>query len=276
MRTRSLPITVFLLSLAIGSTFPAFAATSMQDGIAAYKAGEYKTAIGHLGSALSTEFNNPVLHYYLANCYVHLNETESAIREFRIAYAISPDNEVGRYSKEALGYLGAPVEGKKAPPLPEKDRGRPKQPETKSDPIMDQVLNRLRQQTNDSRSYEIQADRLISRTEEQRAQEILDRTKDDIMRDNYRYSRRGRAIQLPMPSDSQRMLESMKNQFDRQKQARQRTNAQKIEELQRSADNLEQLLNDRRSSGGVKLVPTGTNLYIRNYEQADPPEPPRY
>ncbi|MBX9671758.1 MAG: tetratricopeptide repeat protein [Candidatus Obscuribacterales bacterium] len=269
MRPRSLA-TALLLCILIGSA-PAFAAnSSMKEGIAAYKAGDYKTAIGHLGSALSTEFNNPVLHYYLANCYVNLKETESAIREFRIAYALSPDNEVGKFSKDVLGYLGAPVEVKKEP-KPEKSKARqPKLDLPKSDPIMDQVLEKLRKQTSESRAYEIQADELISRRENERSQSMLDSTKDDIMRNNYRYTRRGRAIQMPMPTDSQRMLDSMKNQFDRQQQSRKRGTSQKIQDLQRSAENLEQLLNERHSSGGVRLVPAGTNLYIRNYEPGEP------
>lgn len=79
----------------------------LTQGIQEYRAGNYQDAAGHLGAALTTDFNNAVLHYYLGSCYTKLNQKASAVREYRIAYALSPEEEVGKLSRQALAILGA-------------------------------------------------------------------------------------------------------------------------------------------------------------------------
>jgi len=79
----------------------------LTQGIKEFNAGDYENAAGHLGAALSTDFNDARLHYYLGNAYVHLKQTESATREFRIAYALQPNAEVGKFAHKALVMLGA-------------------------------------------------------------------------------------------------------------------------------------------------------------------------
>ncbi len=102
---------IFGLIVAFGlNGLPACAGEDLiKQGIAEYNAGDFGNAAGHLGAALSTDFNNPVLHYYLGNSYVRLKQKDGAIREFRIAYALQPDAQVGQYSKDALALLGASV-----------------------------------------------------------------------------------------------------------------------------------------------------------------------
>ncbi|MGH9549167.1 MAG: tetratricopeptide repeat protein, partial [Terriglobales bacterium] len=116
----SRPMRAMLLGAitAMLSTFvPAGAQNAfLQQGIKEYNAGDYNNAAGHLGAALSTEFNNAILHYYLANTYVKLKQRDGAIREFRIAYALAPDQEVGKLSRTALTSMGA-----QAPDPSEKD-----------------------------------------------------------------------------------------------------------------------------------------------------------
>lgn len=65
------------------------------------------------GMALPSEFNNPLLHYYYANCMVHLKHKEAAIREYRIAYALQPVGTIGNYCKQCLDKFGIDAEGKK-------------------------------------------------------------------------------------------------------------------------------------------------------------------
>lgn len=89
----------------------------MQQGMAQYRKHEYVDALTHLGSALSTEFNNANLHYHMANCLVHMRQKESAIREYRIAYALDPYGKIGNYSKMCLHLFGIDAAG--ALPLPE-------------------------------------------------------------------------------------------------------------------------------------------------------------
>lgn len=81
---------------------------------AEYRRREYDDAANDLGAALPDEFNNPVLHYYYANCMVHLRHKDAAIREYRIAYALQPIGTIGDYCKLCLDRFGIDAEGKKS------------------------------------------------------------------------------------------------------------------------------------------------------------------
>jgi len=234
----------------------------MKEGIAAYSRGDYRTAMGSLQGALSTEFNNATLHYYLGNCFVHMKQQESAIREFRIAYAISPEGEVGRFSKAALKIYGVDADDAGSEPKEPEVKAKPL---PKTDPAMDQAIKSLRKQTFFAKDYESRANDFLTRDAERRAQEVLQKTKSDIERDSVYRDKRGRTTQLPVPLDSKKLLENLEKQFNNQLNARRRSNDQRTDEIQRSADNLENLLNEKRSTG-TKLKPAGTNLFIRNYE----------
>jgi hypothetical protein len=100
---------MLLLALAVISNNGSASADSalVKQGIKEFNAGEYENAVGHLGAALSTDFNDARLHYYLGSSYVHLKQPESATREFRIAYALEPTTEVGKFAHKALVALGA-------------------------------------------------------------------------------------------------------------------------------------------------------------------------
>ncbi len=89
-----------------------------------YRHRRFADAANDLGAALPSEFNNPLLHYYYANCMVHLKHKESAIREYRIAYALQPSGTIGDYCKLCLDRFGIDAEGKKArepTPVPKSD-----------------------------------------------------------------------------------------------------------------------------------------------------------
>jgi tetratricopeptide (TPR) repeat protein len=79
----------------------------LEEGIKEFQAGKYNDALNHLNGALNSEFNNAKLHYYMGSCYMKLSKKESAVREFRIAYALEPTGKAGQYSKQALASMGA-------------------------------------------------------------------------------------------------------------------------------------------------------------------------
>lgn len=87
-----------------------------------YRHRMWAEAAEDFGAALPTEFNNPLLHYYYANCMVHLKHRDAAIREYRIAYALQPVGTIGNYCKMCLDKFGIDAEGKKssAPKTPAK------------------------------------------------------------------------------------------------------------------------------------------------------------
>ena len=79
----------------------------LEKGIAAYTRGNYAEAIGMFGAAKSTESDNPTMHYYMANCLVKLGSKPDAIREYKMALAISPTGQISQYCTAALRSLGA-------------------------------------------------------------------------------------------------------------------------------------------------------------------------
>lgn len=86
----------------------------LSKAIRQYRCRQFGNAANDLGAALPSEFNNPLLHYYYANCMVHLRHKESAIREYRIAYALQPSGTIGEYCKLCLDRFGIDAEGKKS------------------------------------------------------------------------------------------------------------------------------------------------------------------
>ncbi len=245
-------------------------APEVREGISAYNKADYKSAVISFSSALNTEFNNAVVHYYLGNCFIKLNQPESAIREFRIAYAIAPDAEVGQYSKEALKVFG--IDSDASGSAADDPAGASAKTKTapKTNPALDQAIKSLRKQTFFAKDNEARMNEITSREVQKRNEERLQRAKQEAERNSVRYSRKGRATQVPMSNESKKMLDDLKNQFDSELAARKKNMDTRGDELQRSATNLENLLMEQKiSKPGPKLKPEGTNLYIRNYEASN-------
>lgn len=102
----------FLCTIALSMIPPCHAEDNeFQDGMLSYKKHDWTDALSHLGAALPSEFNNANLHYHMANCLVHMRQKESAIREYRIAYALDPHGRIGNYSKMCLHLFGIDAAG---------------------------------------------------------------------------------------------------------------------------------------------------------------------
>lgn len=79
----------------------------LQQGIEQYNAGHYSEAIGSFGAAQSSEFNNPELHYYMANTLARMNQKADAVREYKMALTLQPQGRIAEYCQSALRSLGA-------------------------------------------------------------------------------------------------------------------------------------------------------------------------
>ena len=233
---------------------------SMSQGFAEYNAGNYNEALGHLQGSLSTDFNNAKLHYYLANTYIHLKQKDAGIREFRIAYALEPDKEVGKFAKQALDFLGADGDGKSK----DKDAKTADQ-KPPTDPVMDKVTAALQEQADKAKIANRAGTDQLANDANRHANDQLDRAKSDMLKD-MSYYRKGRLIQLPLPDDALKQLDTLKHLYDTQKNAYLDEIGRHSDEVQKSADNLTGLLNDKGKAGSPKLQPVGTNLYVRNYK----------
>ncbi|MBU6454802.1 MAG: hypothetical protein KGS72_23745 [Cyanobacteria bacterium REEB67] len=254
---------LFTMTLSIDGAQQALAdEANMATGIGQFQAAKYDDALVSFQAALATDFNNPKLHYYLATTFSHLKRRDQAIKEYRIAYALDPDREVGKLSKQALEMLGA--SGESAKPADKDAVAADKKPP--SDPILDKVTAALQKAAMENRLNSQGQSNQLNDDLQRRAQEQLDRAKQDIQRDNS-YYRRGRLIQLPLPPEALRQLDSLKQMYDNQRSSTLDMNNRRSDELQKSADNLQELLTEKGKAGnGPKLVPAGTSLWVRNYQ----------
>jgi hypothetical protein len=263
---------LFALSCSIAISAPAALAENpyLLQGIKEYYAGDYLNAAGHFGEAESADFNDAKLHYYLANTFVHLNQREAAIREYRIAYALEPNSEVGSLSKTALTLCsaeGAPAEkGTSAAGkgISLSGKGMP------DDPLLKEALSRLHDATdaikqNASASAENQATSIAKLSDSQT--ELLRKNTQDLIDDlRHIHSRIRGSLEDQARADGSAKQESMQRFYDHQRSDALTAGRKKVSAIDESANNLQQLLNEPAKPGHVKLSPTGTNLYVRNYE----------
>ena len=108
MRSEVVAISKFLIfCLTVQISLPATFGDSqfLQNAIIQYNAGQYQEAIGLLGEAESTEFNNPILHYYKANAFTKAGIPAEAIKEYKMTLMLQPDEKIAAYCHEALQSL---------------------------------------------------------------------------------------------------------------------------------------------------------------------------
>ncbi len=98
----------------------------LTSGIAAFNKGQYAEAIGFLGAAKPTEYDNPLFHYYMANCLVKVNQKTDAIKEYKLALDLAPEGQLKQYCHMALQALEpAPVSSASKAPIPNQEPAAP-------------------------------------------------------------------------------------------------------------------------------------------------------
>lgn len=234
-----------------------------EKGIAEYNAGNYQEAVGDLGAAESAEFDKPILHYYMANAFAHLHQNESAIREYRIAYALKPEGELGKLCALALDYY-KPVAASDKSAKPGSNNSQPDLP--KLDLIHQQALNLLQQEADSMRlshktEAQSRAESAIKLTDQQIQQ--LQRQRQDII--DAATNNRGSQRYVPFTDDIDDRLDYLRKVSNSQKANYFRNNSYSTNTVDEAASNLQNLLLDKSASHGPKLEPAGTSLYVRNY-----------
>lgn len=277
IRSRLLPqstlAAMFVIAASLSMSSGALADSNfLKQGIADFNAGNYTDASGHLGAALSTDFNNSVLHYYLGNCYVHMKQRDAAIREFRIAYALDPDKDVGKYAKQALAGLNADGPTTSAA-----------SPNANADAAAKAAVDKLLDLKSKPGGWiptggaglpvpptgpiPIGADPTKPLAPLQPGQKV-------------EIGRGGRLFE-PTPSPTpptpptannsndiaRQQLEALRKLYEGNRYV---PTTKTSQEIQKTADNLRELMTQQSKPGSHHLVPAGTNLYIRNYQTAPP------
>jgi hypothetical protein len=249
----------------------------LDQAIKDYYAGDYQNAAGHLGEAEAAEFNNPKLHYFLANSYIHLNQKDAAIREYRIAYALEPEGEVGSLSKQALALCGVDQGQGQASKLKDKPRG-PAERHLLDDPLLKGAFARLQQNSENIKqtansTAQAQASGLgkLADIQDQMLRRSTQETIDDLINSRGRHSNTGPLIDQTR-SDSTARGQSMQRDFDNQRNLVINNGRRRVSAIDETANNLQQLMSEPAKPGHVKLSPLGTNIYVRNYDQVPPAE----
>jgi hypothetical protein len=290
----SKPLQVFLLSLILSAvSCPCFASEFMKVGMAEYAAGNYGDAAGHFGGALSTDFNNATLHYYLGSCYAHMKQKEAAVREFRIAYALEPDKEVGHYARQALELYGFDTVGAtdKKNPNEAPANGSGVHVPTGASGLLPGAMgssselsspsghsNQSTEMPRQKTILEKQAEELANMRAEQgrissdaagkQGEELIKQRTRELLDANSYTTRRGRYIPATqLYGDDKKNIDSLRSWYESQKSSYAES-AQQSREIQRTADSLRELMNEEQHAGKMHLSPSGTNLYVRSYEMS--------
>jgi tetratricopeptide (TPR) repeat protein len=263
---KAIPFLLLFAATGVSAPFALADNPFLLQGIKEYYAGDYLNAAGHFGEAESADFNDPKLHYYFGNTYVHLNQRDAAIREYRISYALDPTGEAGTLAKNALVLCGAEKENATS----EKNaKGALSTKTLPEDPRLKDALTRLQQATdnvkqNASTSAQAQAAGISKLSDEQA--ELLKKHTQDLIDDLKHVHRIGGAMAEEARTDGTAKQQSMQRFYDNQKNSVLSDGKKRATVIDESANNLQQLLNEPSKPGHVKLAPTGTNLYVRNYE----------
>lgn len=237
----------------------------LKKGIELYKAGRYREAVSQFGLALPREFSNAVLHYYLANTFINLNQNEAAIREFRIAYALAPRREAGQMSRKALSYLGADNFDDGIEKVVEKPSSKKEEKALEAvDPVFAKTLEMLKRQAVNSPS-------LSNATSVEK--EISNRIDETIKKNKAAMAdalERANPDDLKVPKEVRDQLTQIKLLNDAKYKILGRM-SKMGDSVRDSADSLQALLKEKNSRSAPRLVPHGTNLYIRNYKAPGSP-----
>ena len=231
--------------------------------------------LADFGEAASSDFNEPILHYYMANTYVHLNQTESAIREFRIAYALAPAGEIARLSKLGLANFGMDSTGA----LPNTKIGLPNKIPSGLDPKIKQALAVFRRKIEEARLLSVQQNQgqldAVSRRAEFETQLIQRQTQQQIddLKNTMPYSRSPtlrQSMEQQLRDDANSRIDALNKHYSLQRSLAAGAATKSTARIDESANNLEQLMIAKPHVGVPKLNPLGTNLYIRNYAEPVP------
>lgn len=287
--TRKVVEFLLLTVLLIAFSPSSFASDFIKDGMAEYAAGNYAEASGHFAGALSTEFNNATLHYFLGSCYAHMKQKETAVREFRIAYALEPEKLVGRFAKQALELYGYDSGGslEKKPPEPLTGggpgplgqgvsgvgtlpgvTGAPPLPTGQPNMVTDapKMKTLLEKQAEELAILRGEQSRLAGEEAARHGDELVRKRTNDLLDANRYTTRWGRVVQPRLSGDDSKSIDNLKKLYESQKSSYIENGARQSIEIQNTANSLKEQMNEQQRAGKVHLSPQGTNLYVRTYE----------
>jgi len=270
----------------------AVAAAVYDDGIKEYAAGNFKQAVLLLNRAVGAEPANAMAHYYLANALVHMDEHEEAIVEYRMCLALDPNGAVSDYCKQALTsyHRNLPTTAE-AKEMRDTVSGASRKNSFADAPAQmayrapaaaspaDRSLNIIRKQVQTEKKKDerlAETDASDALTTAQRQVESIRANAENRIRRLYAEPRTLRQqspfAQMDLDATAQKIRDQAKEEEEMVlRQARAKADrCRQVGELRRTAldqvaDDLENQLSDDGKYSGVRMVPEGTNLYVRSY-----------
>lgn len=276
-----------LLALA-GSGGNAFAKSLTDEGLAHYNAGRYPLAIASLSAAVAREPAGQLLHYYLANAFVHTGDHRRALEEYRICYQLNPQNTIGEYSRKALVSYKAPLPSPSDPTFVRVYKKYMDAAKTQSnvvaiEPELEKARNIIRRQAdiekNKHRIQSAQSQKVSRHIAEEEAKRVDSRAEAEIQKlyEPIVYSPGPRANPLLANPDLLKQKEDAIKKAAAEEKEYILRHAEESSETYKSweskktvaldevAANLESQLEQPAGRSGVKLQAKGTDLYVRNY-----------
>ncbi len=261
----------FVISAALLCAFAArpAMASDVSEGLKHYNHGNFEAARQAFQKALVTNKEDPRLHYCLANSLMRLRKVEDALREYHLCIHYGPGTIIAEQSETAIGAYeqhALPFDREKA------EQARREAALRKEEEERQQASERIHRQAelhaglrqNDAagqrnsilNSASADAKRIRDEGEEAAAN-------SSVWRRRYRIwsQQNADAIRKQAKEDSDALLKRAQQQAENyDRDARERANR-----MSEAESNLNSQM-QHPISGKIRLVPSGTNLYIRNYQ----------
>jgi tetratricopeptide (TPR) repeat protein len=228
----------------------------MKEAVADYRAGHFADASGNFYATLTKEFNNPMVHYYMASCYVHLEDAESAVREFRIAYALAPNTDIGYYSKTALKYFVFNADGTVVGAA-KKEKKDSSAAATASTGLPSSTADVIQSQTQREKVSRLTQSAKLADEINKQGDETVSKAVGGLSSD----PREREQQMLRLPDDVKSMLSNLRSEYDAKKKRQLDAGKLQADKLDESASNLQSLIDQHQS------LQADSNLYVRRYKQ---------
>jgi hypothetical protein len=286
-----------LLAVLLFAGRPALSAAGalLDEAVKDYQAGNYQQAVVKLARITGADPFNVTAHYYLANSLVYVKEKQEAKEEYRLCYVLDPHGPLSDYCRQALVLFKEPIPSDrdakimrdtifgalKNAGLNVPASGTPiSPPGAPVSASIDQTLSLIRKEEKFEKAKQQSIGDAGAQAAavqgEQAARAVDARAEADIAR---LYSRPSPGVQ-PLTLDEIRARElsirnsavDEKNRILRDAQLKadryQGVAKEKQVSLEQVADNLEKQLATPHSGKGVRLLPDGTDLYVRHYDSS--------
>jgi len=245
-------------------------ASELQAGVDLYGAQNYDAAIKQLSRVVIEDPSSAEAHYLLGCCYTRLNIVQSADREYQAAVKLDARGQVGMMARTALKNLtvtqnvqpaAVATAGSVAPVRPN---------------AVTNTLARIQEQANaEKQRQEISGNAIADatiRTANGQVDKMQSEKRSTInsMRNAIITDKNGYTVPVYSEAEIQRASDNFDNRISLLVSNSKDKAQQQLDFAKAKMSGIDQVARDlasqmRNEGGGIKLLPNGTNLYVRTY-----------